>query len=54
VVRYGNARGELCLGLAVTPQVDVSLDGLRKDNTGYDLRDLLWAGRHKASSLLPR
>lgn len=42
VVRYGNAR-ELCLGLeVVTPQGDVwdGLSGLRKDNTGYDLRDL--------------
>jgi FAD/FMN-containing dehydrogenase len=43
VVRYGNAR-ELCLGLeVVTPQGEVwnGLSGLRKDNTGYDLRDLL-------------
>ena len=43
VVRYGNAR-ELCLGLeVVTPQGDVwdGLRGLRKDNTGYDLRNLL-------------
>jgi FAD/FMN-containing dehydrogenase len=42
VLRYGNAR-ELCLGLeVVTPQGDVweGLTGLRKDNTGYDLRDL--------------
>ena len=42
VVRYGNTR-ELCLGLeVVTPQGDVwdGLKGLRKDNTGYDLRDL--------------
>ncbi len=42
VVRYGNAR-ELCLGLeVVTPQGDIwhGLTGLRKDNTGYDLRDL--------------
>ncbi len=42
VVRYGNAR-ELCLGLeVVTPQGDVwdGLTGLRKDNTGYDLRNL--------------
>ena len=42
VVRYGNAR-ELCLGLeVVTPNGDVwnGLSGLRKDNTGYDLRDL--------------
>jgi FAD/FMN-containing dehydrogenase len=42
VVRYGNAR-ELCLGLeVVTAQGDVweGLTGLRKDNTGYDLRDL--------------
>ena len=43
VLRYGNAR-ELCLGLeVVTPQGEVwdGLSGLRKDNTGYDLRDLL-------------
>ncbi|WP_421954731.1 FAD-binding oxidoreductase [Polaromonas sp.] len=42
VVRYGNAR-ELCLGLeVVTPQGEIweGLSGLRKDNTGYDLRDL--------------
>ena len=42
VVRYGNAR-ELCLGLeVVTPQGEIweGLTGLRKDNTGYDLRDL--------------
>jgi FAD/FMN-containing dehydrogenase len=42
VLRYGNTR-ELCLGLeVVTAQGDVwdALRGLRKDNTGYDLRDL--------------
>ncbi|WP_367068225.1 FAD-binding oxidoreductase [Oryzisolibacter sp. LB2S] len=42
VVRYGNTR-ELCLGLeVVTPQGEVwdGLSGLRKDNTGYDLRNL--------------
>jgi len=42
VLRYGNAR-ELCLGLeVVTAQGEVwdGLAGLRKDNTGYDLRDL--------------
>jgi FAD/FMN-containing dehydrogenase len=42
VLRFGNAR-ELCLGLeVVTAQGDLwsSLHGLRKDNTGYDLRDL--------------
>jgi D-lactate dehydrogenase (cytochrome) len=42
VLRYGNAR-ELCLGLEiVTPQGDIwnGLRALRKDNTGYDLRDL--------------
>jgi FAD/FMN-containing dehydrogenase len=42
VLRYGNAR-ELCLGLeVVTAQGELwsSLHGLRKDNTGYDLRDL--------------
>jgi FAD/FMN-containing dehydrogenase len=43
VVRYGNAR-DLCLGLeVVTAQGEVwdGLSGLRKDNTGYDLRDLM-------------
>jgi FAD/FMN-containing dehydrogenase len=43
VVRYGNAR-ELCLGLEVVTaegRVWDGLSGLRKDNTGYDLRDLL-------------
>ncbi|HMS27067.1 MAG TPA: FAD-binding oxidoreductase [Burkholderiaceae bacterium] len=42
VVRFGNTR-ELCLGLeVVTAQGEVwsGLSGLRKDNTGYDLRDL--------------
>jgi FAD/FMN-containing dehydrogenase len=42
VLRYGNTR-ELCLGLeVVTAQGEVwdALRGLRKDNTGYDLRDL--------------
>ena len=42
VLRFGNAR-ELCLGLeVVTAQGELwsSLQGLRKDNTGYDLRDL--------------
>ena len=42
VLRYGNAR-ELCLGLeVVTAQGELwqGLAGLRKDNTGYDLRDL--------------
>ena len=43
VLRYGNARA-LCLGLeVVTADGDVwdGLSGLRKDNTGYDLRDLM-------------
>ena len=43
VLRYGNTR-DLCLGLeVVTAQGDVwnGLSGLRKDNTGYDLRNLL-------------
>lgn len=43
VLRFGNARA-LCLGLeVVTAQGKVwpGLGGLRKDNTGYDLRDLL-------------
>ncbi len=42
VLRYGNTR-ELTLGLeVVTAQGDIwdGLRGLRKDNTGYDLRDL--------------
>ena len=42
VLRYGNAR-DLCLGLeVVTAEGEVwdGLRGLRKDNTGYDLRDL--------------
>ncbi|HVL77296.1 MAG TPA: FAD-binding oxidoreductase [Noviherbaspirillum sp.] len=42
VLRYGNMR-ELCLGLeVVTAQGEIwnGLRGLRKDNTGYDLRDL--------------
>lgn len=42
VLRYGNAR-ELCLGLeVVTAEGELwdGLRGLRKDNTGYDLRDL--------------
>ena len=43
VVRYGNTR-DLCLGLeVVTAQGEVwhGLSGLRKDNTGYDLRNLM-------------
>ena len=42
VLRYGNAR-EQCLGLEVVTaagEVWNGLSGLRKDNTGYDLRDL--------------
>jgi FAD/FMN-containing dehydrogenase len=42
VLRYGNAR-ELCLGIeVVTPDGRLwqGLTGLRKDNTGYDLRNL--------------
>ncbi|MCP5266288.1 MAG: FAD-binding oxidoreductase [Burkholderiaceae bacterium] len=42
VLRYGNAR-ELCLGVEVVTadgEVWNGLRGLRKDNTGYDLRDL--------------
>ncbi len=42
VLRYGNSR-DLCLGLeVVTAKGDIwnGLKGLRKDNTGYDLRDL--------------
>jgi FAD/FMN-containing dehydrogenase len=42
VLRYGNAR-ELCLGLEVATAQGALWDGLRglrKDNTGYDLRDL--------------
>ncbi len=43
VLRYGNAR-DLCLGLEVVTaqgQVWDGLSGLRKDNTGYDLRNLM-------------
>ncbi|WP_417672088.1 FAD-binding oxidoreductase [Roseibium sp.] len=43
VVRYGNTR-ELCIGIeAVLPDGSVinALAGLRKDNTGYDFKDLL-------------
>jgi FAD/FMN-containing dehydrogenase len=43
VLRYGNAR-ELCLGIeAVLPdgQIYHGLKRLRKDNAGYDLKDLL-------------
>ncbi len=43
VLRYGNAR-EQCLGLEVVTaagEVWDGLTGLRKDNTGYDLRDLM-------------
>ena len=43
VVRFGNTR-ELCLGLeVVTAQGEIwhGLSGLRKDNTGYDLRNLM-------------
>jgi FAD/FMN-containing dehydrogenase len=42
VLRYGNAR-ELCLGLEVVTASGAvwdGLSGLRKDNTGYDLRDI--------------
>ena len=42
MLRFGNAR-EQCLGLEVVTadgQVWDGLSGLRKDNTGYDLRDL--------------
>jgi len=43
VLRFGNAR-ELCLGIEVVTahgEVWSGLSGLRKDNTGYDLRDLM-------------
>ena len=43
VVRYGNTR-DLCLGLEIVmPQGEIwdGTSGLRKDNTGYDLRDLM-------------
>lgn len=42
VLRYGNARN-LCLGVEVVTasgEIWDGLRGLRKDNTGYDLRDL--------------
>jgi FAD/FMN-containing dehydrogenase len=43
VLRYGNTR-DLCLGLEVVTaqgQIWNGLSGLRKDNTGYDLRHLM-------------
>jgi FAD/FMN-containing dehydrogenase len=43
VLRYGNAR-DLCLGIeVVTAQGELwdGMKGLRKDNSGYDLRDLI-------------
>lgn len=43
VVRYGNTR-ELCIGIeAVMPDgtIVTGLQGLRKDNTGYDIKNLL-------------
>ncbi|NIZ08986.1 FAD-binding oxidoreductase [Pseudooceanicola sp. HF7] len=43
VLRYGNTR-ELCLGLEAVladGRIMRTLTGLRKDNTGYDLRNLL-------------
>ena len=43
VLRYGNTR-ELCLGLEVVAaqgEILNGLTGLRKDNTGYDLRNLM-------------
>ncbi|WP_323766924.1 FAD-binding oxidoreductase [Marinovum sp.] len=43
VLRHGNAR-DLCLGIeAVLPSGEIvhGLTGLRKDNTGYDLKNLL-------------
>lgn len=43
VVRYGNTR-DLCLGVeAVMPDgtIVTGLQGLRKDNTGYDIKNLL-------------
>ena len=42
VLRYGNAR-DLCLGLEIVTadgRIWNGLKGLRKDNSGYDLRDL--------------
>jgi len=42
VLRYGNAR-DLCLGIEVVlpdGRILASLSGLRKDNSGYDLRNL--------------
>ena len=43
MLRYGNAR-ELCLGVEAVLADGAIFHGLkrlRKDNTGYDLRDLL-------------
>jgi FAD/FMN-containing dehydrogenase len=50
VLRYGNTR-ELCLGLEVVTahgELWDGLRGLRKDNTGYDLRDLYHRRRRHA------
>ena len=52
VLRYGNTR-DLCLGLeVVTAQGDVwsGLSGLRKDNTGYDLRHLFLGVKERLAS----
>jgi len=54
VLAYGNMR-QLCLGLEVVLPTGEIWDGLRrlkKDNTGYDLRDL-FIGAEARSALLP-
>src|SRR4029450_4140495 len=51
---YGNARA-LCLGLEVVTaagEVWEGLSGLRKDNTGYDLRDL-YIGSEGTLGIIP-
>ncbi len=56
VLRYGNAR-DLCLGLeAVLPDGSVwhGLKRLRKDNTGYDLKNLLIGAEGTLASSPPR
>jgi FAD/FMN-containing dehydrogenase len=53
VLRYGNAR-ELTLGLEVVlpdGRIWDGLRGLRKDNTGYDLKQLFIAVRARSGSL---
>src|SRR5688500_4872068 len=56
VVRYGNTR-ELVLGLEVVlpdGRVWDGLRGLRKDNTGYDLKQLFVGAKARSASSPPR